>query len=384
MVNNPQYNESFLDRHSSLITRTFVWTLVLGVVFILRSFFLLMFLTFVFAYIQSQAVERLKSRISSRKIRVVLVGITFLVAIILLFNFLIPQVKDQAKLFASNSSRYLKSFDDALDRYSKDYPTVEVLVPQLKEYEPSATWDTKHSPAASLLQPLLGFSDDSTTESSNPSSLKKTIEEIKDIGGKVLAISSAFLLSLLLSFLIVLDLPRLTAGAKSLAKTKVGFIYDEAAFSIFNFCRTLGRAFEAQFFIALFNTFLTTIGMIIIGIKGEIIFLAMIVFFCSFIPIAGVFISSVPICLLALEQGGVSLMLFSVALITLIHLVEAYVLNPKIFGQHLHLNPVIVLIILTVGGKLFGVWGLVLGLPVCTYIFRQAIQYQPQESKDDA
>lgn len=357
---------------------------MLGVVFILRSFFLLMFLTFVFAYIQSQAVERLKSRISSRKIRVVLVGITFLVAIILLFNFLIPQVKDQAKLFASNSSRYLKSFDDALDRYSKDYPTVEVLVPQLKEYEPSATWDTKHSPAASLLQPLLGFSDDSTTESSNPSSLKKTIEEIKDIGGKVLAISSAFLLSLLLSFLIVLDLPRLTAGAKSLAKTKVGFIYDEAAFSIFNFCRTLGRAFEAQFFIALFNTFLTTIGMIIIGIKGEIIFLAMIVFFCSFIPIAGVFISSVPICLLALEQGGVSLMLFSVALITLIHLVEAYVLNPKIFGQHLHLNPVIVLIILTVGGKLFGVWGLVLGLPVCTYIFRQAIQYQPQESKDDA
>lgn len=382
-MNKHNKSESFLDRHSTLITTTFVWTLVLGVVFILRSFFLLMFLTFVFAYIQSQAVERLASKIKNRTSRVVLVGIGFVVAIVVLFNFLIPQVRDQAKIFAGNSGKYLKSFDDALYRYSLNHPTIDVLVPELKDYDPTAvSWDAKHSPTASLLQPLLGFSNEDSNVGSGSTTLKKTVNQIKDIGGKILAISSSFLFSILLSFLIVLDLPRLTLGAQSLARTKVGFIYEEAAFSIFSFCRTLGKAFEAQFFIALLNTILTALGMILIGIKGEILFLSMIVFFCSFIPIAGVVISSVPICLLALEQGGVSLMLLSIGLITIIHIVEAYVLNPRIFGQHLRMNPVIVLIILTVGGKLFGIWGLVLGLPICTYIVRDAIQYKSKDNLD--
>lgn len=354
---------------------------MLGLVFVLRSFFLLMFLTFVFAYIQSSAVERLQPRIPSRTARVVLVGTVFVIAIVLLFNFLIPQIRDQAKIFASNSSRYIKSFDDALYRFGKNYPTVDVMLPQLRDYNPEeGMWDPKHSPTAALLQPLVGISDSSGGSGRDSSALKKTIDQVRDIGGKILAISSAFLLALLFSFLIVLDLPRLSKSTQSLKFTKLGFIYDEAAPSIAHFCRTLGRAFEAQALIALLNTALTAIGMIIIGIKGETLFLSMIVFFCSFIPIAGVFISSVPICLLALEQGGISLLVLSILLITVIHMVEAYILNPRIYGHHLRMNAVIVLIILTIGGKLFGVWGLILGLPICTYIFRHAIQYKANDS----
>ena len=66
--------------------------------------------------------------------------------------------------------------------------------------------------------------------------------------------------------------------------------------------------------------------------------------------------------------------MIGIFLITLIHMAEAYVLNPRIYSQHLELNPVFVLIILTVAGKLFHVWGLILGLPVCTYFFNYAIR----------
>ncbi|MFM8331278.1 MAG: hypothetical protein ACKN9T_06285, partial [Candidatus Methylumidiphilus sp.] len=48
----------------------------------------------------------------------------------------------------------------------------------------------------------------------------------------------------------------------------------------------------------------------------------------------------------------------------------------KIYGSLMRINPVIVLIILTIGGKLFHMWGLVLGVPVCTYIFGYAIRCQ--------
>jgi predicted PurR-regulated permease PerM len=107
-------------------------------------------------------------------------------------------------------------------------------------------------------------------------------------------------------------------------------------------------------------------------------FLSVIVFFFSFIPVIGVFISSIPICLIALQTSGVSTMLLAVLLITVIHLIEGYILNPRIYGSYMRINPVIVLIILTVGGKLFGFWGLLLGVPVCTYLFGHAIRIRDQ------
>ena len=67
-------------------------------------------------------------------------------------------------------------------------------------------------------------------------------------------------------------------------------------------------------------------------------------------------------------------MFIAIAMVTVVHLIEAYILNPKIYGHHMRMNPVIVLIILTISGKLFHVWGLVLGVPVCTYIFGHAIR----------
>jgi predicted PurR-regulated permease PerM len=114
--------------------------------------------------------------------------------------------------------------------------------------------------------------------------------------------------------------------------------------------------------------------------------LSAIVFLCSFIPVAGVFISSTPICLLALQEvdGGFGLMLMTIAMILIVHAVETYILNPRIYGHHMRMNPVLVLIVLTIGGKLFGVWGLVLGIPIVNYVFRHAIRYPhdlPSESE---
>jgi len=45
----------------------------------------------------------------------------------------------------------------------------------------------------------------------------------------------------------------------------------------------------------------------------------------------------------------------------------------------MRINSVIILIILTVAGKLFGFWGLILGVPVCTYIFGYAIRYKEEQ-----
>ena len=156
---------------------------------------------------------------------------------------------------------------------------------------------------------------------------------------------------------------------------KVGFIYDEVADNIAGFGRVLGRALEAQLFIAICNTVLTAACIWVMGLPNLLV-LSTIVFFCSFIPVAGVFISSTPICIVAMSHYGFGTMLVAIAMILIVHFIEAYFLNPKIYGTRLRMNPVLTLIILTICGKLFGPWGLILGIPVLNYFFSHAIRYR--------
>lgn len=374
----------------SALSKILVWGAIFSVVYLLRSFSLLMFLVFIFSYIQSNVVDKLEPWIANRTARVILVGVSFLTFLILAGSFLIPQFRLQAISFATNFSTYAETLDREIEGLAHKYPIFREFVP----VAPPATirhqdWDIRHSTLARTLQPLLGLSDKAHTGEA----VMSTLTTVGNIGSTLLAISSQFLLSLLFSFLIVYDLPNLKSGVQSLRHTKLRYVYEEVGDSLVRFGRTLGRAFEAQIAIAIANTILTAIGIWMIHIRDQLAFISLVVFFCSFVPIAGVFISSVPICLLALQQGGVTKVVVVIVLITLIHTLEAYVLNPRIFGHHLRLNTVVVLILVTVSGKIFGLWGLVLCLPIATYIFKDAIQIKetdppeetpPPQSSDEA
>src|SRR5690606_20389381 len=72
------------DRIFSLGTRIFVLGLIFAILYVLRPFFLLVFLTFVFAYILEHGVHGLQHRIDNRPLRVVLVTVVFLGALITL------------------------------------------------------------------------------------------------------------------------------------------------------------------------------------------------------------------------------------------------------------------------------------------------------------
>jgi len=383
------------DRIFSLGTRVFVWGLLIGILYILRPFFLLIFLTFVFAYVQSHAVEGLSHRFQSRMYRVLLVFMVFLGLIIGTFYFLAPQVKEQTATFFRKWPDYAAQADEAIYDVAENFPTLKKLLAKSSTEEKNGTTNGDVKPQdlrTPIIQPMvtkltLGLSEGGGDQNdpNNKADLDKLLNKLTSTVANVLGVTSAFLLSILFSCLIVLDLPKLKRMVAGLANTKLDFIYEEVAGNIHEFGKVLGRALEAQLFIAICNTILTAIGIWLMGIEG-IVFLSTIVFFCSFIPVAGVFISSAPICLLALQSGdettsGIQMMFLAIGLIMLIHFIEAYFLNPRIFGHHLRMNAVLVLIVLTVGGKVFGIWGLVLGLPVVNYVFGTAIRRAKEDEE---
>ena len=394
------------DRIFSLATKAFVWSLLIAVLYLLRPFLLLIFLTFVFAYIQAHGVDGLQHRIKNRVVRVVIVGLVVLGTLFATGFTLVPQVQEQANAFLRNKDKYIEDADKEIDKFFKQYPSIHTGLGKhqrnLSEGVPVPTTGTTPAPkidkpVTEPVKPPDGQGNAAPDgkepqESAAPPAPPDPLHIVRNLVGSLtksltenpleivqsgLGYASSFLLSLLFSFLIVLDLNGLKRGIHGLSKTKLGFIYDEVADNLAGFGRVLGRALEAQLFIAICNTILTALGIWLMGIDN-ILVLSTIVFFCSFIPVVGTFISSTPICLLALQSDGVGAMLLAIGLICVIHALETYVLNPQIYGHHMHMNPVLVLIVLTIAGKLVGVWGLVLGIPIVNYVFRHAIRH-PQE-----
>ncbi|MDR3088966.1 MAG: AI-2E family transporter [Desulfobulbaceae bacterium] len=363
-----------------------VWGMLFGVIWLLRSFFLLLFLTFVFSYIQERGVRRLADRIRARIPRVLLVSFILWSLLTAAGIFLVPQVKAQATVFAGQFRSYLVRVDEEVTKLIVKYPLLEKVLPQAQDKTPENGKPSEDVPtenannngggaasvSAALMQQLLGFGEGGHDGAKN---LNQAISTIGNIGGKIAAAASSFLLALLFSFLIVLDLPDLSAKVRDLENTRLRFLYLSVAENIREFSLVLGRALEAQLIIAMINSILTAIGISMLGLAQHVAFLSVIVFLCSFLPVIGVFISSVPICLIALQVSGLQTMLLAILLVTVIHLIEGYVLNPRIYGSYMRINSVIVLIILTIAGKLFNFWGLLLGVPVCTYIFGHAIRF---------
>lgn len=355
--------------------RAIAWGALFLAIYILRSFFMLVFFTFVFSYIQIRGVYRLEKLIKNRTFRVVVTGCVILGVLTAALVFLVPKVKRQTEIFISNFSSYIERMDQELFAAGDKYPMLREIIPHLKagtpETEPLADAPPAvKSPTMALLQELAGLAE----AESGVTNVNQVIERLGGISGRIASVTSSFVLALLFSFLIVLDMPHLKRQVTELQHTKLRFIYIEVADGIKNFSNVLGKALEAQLIIAIVNSFLTAIGILMLGIGQSVAFLSVIVLFCSFIPVAGVFISSIPICLIALQTSGLQTMILAIVMIIVIHLIESYILNPRIYGTYMRINPVIVLIILTIGGKLFHIWGLILGVPVCTYLFGYAIK----------
>lgn len=139
--------------------------------------------------------------------------------------------------------------------------------------------------------------------------------------------------AMIFGFFMLWDLPTISAGVSSLSKSRLAPLHAELTPVLSVFGKLFGRALEAQARIALVNTALTAIGMWLLAIPG-IGLLSMFVFICSFIPIAGVIISTTPIGFVALTEYGFIKLALVILMVTGVHFVEVGGLCCSRLHQH--------------------------------------------------
>jgi predicted PurR-regulated permease PerM len=378
--------------------RVVIWVILFLLLWALRDFFTVVFLTFVLAIVAAPLAE-----IGMRRLRlphwaaVTLVYVLFLGVLGSFVAFVVPSVVSQLNRTIENLPSTEATVIDTKNRLIRNYPA---LREPLNGYLRSALADDRlrivelelisERQRLGLTEAQLAAAAESTVVPTGALAeyfnrqdqlllnalMAVQFQRVRQYAPTVTVMlyraTATTLLALLFSFLILIDLNRIKAGISRLRTSRVGDFYQEAAPPIARFGIVLGRAVEAQAAIAVVNTVLTLIGLLLLDIP-LVAMLSIIVFVCSFVPVLGVFISTTPIVLVALNTGGPGLSLAAIGLVILIHAIEAYVLNPIIYGRHLKLNPVLTLIILYVGYHAFGLWGMLLGVPVARYFIHDVI-----------
>ena len=385
-----------LDQFYQLNRRALIWLVLFGLLRLMRDFFSLIFLTFVLAFVALRLAGfgpkylRLPYRVS-----LVAVYLIFLTGLTGFVSYVTPNVIREATSLIGRLGDIQATLVGVKTGFVQRYPAMQrPLVGFLRsvlDEESRQRVDEKLSRETRSLgldpgligKDLNGADLDAATV--NSLARYNTLEEdllldsilaqqkvhIREYAPHAINLlyeaAVTTLLALLFSFLILIDRDRLVSQIRGLRASRLQDFYEEAAQPVVRFAYVVGRSIQAQALIALVNTALTATGLAFLGVPSLTV-LSLIVFVCGFIPVLGTFISTTPIVLVALNAGGLEKAAAVVVLVSVVHLIEAYLLNPQIFGRHLNLNPVLVLIILFVGYHAFGIWGMVLGVPVTLYV----------------
>lgn len=393
----------FYQRNRRLV----IWVILFGLLWLLRDFFALVFLTFVLATFAAPLAELGRRRLKlPHWVALSIVYLVFVIALGSFVRFVAPSVASELYRMIDNLPATEMRLLEAKNRFIDRYPTLRQPLGgflasavdenmarrvELQLADERARLSLTQADIARAVEadvPPEGALAEYFTRRDQlylNALVDELFQQVRDYAPAVVNMlysgTATILLALLFSFLILNDRGNLRRGIARLKNSRVGDFYEEAAEPIVRFGVLLGVAIKAQATIAVVNTVLTLIGLLLLGIP-LVAMLTVIVFVCSFIPVLGVFISTTPIVLVALNAGGPMLSLTAVAMVVFIHVIEAYLLNPIIYSRHLKLNPVFTLIIVYVGYHAFGIWGMLLGVPVTRYFIHDVlgVPFRDQEN----
>lgn len=311
------------------VKRVIIFALIILILYSVRSMMNLILLTFIFSFLMNRLVEFTVRRVRLNRKLLVMLLYTTIVGILTI-----------------GLVKYL--------------PLISMEISQLIKQITSFSITTHNNPLLSFIESIISSEKITAYLENGFSFLLKSFSDISKTSVQVL-------IALILSLFFLLEKPNLLEFTSKFKNSKIAPFYYEIEFFGKKFSRTFGKVIEAQFIIALVNTFLSVIVLMILGFP-QIIGLAIMIFFLGLIPVAGVIISLIPLTIIGFTIGGFLTVIYLLIAIMIIHAVEAYILNPKLMSSKTDLPVFYTFIVLIFSQNFFGVWGLIIGIPVFVFL----------------
>ena len=354
------------------------YILLILLIFIFIDFLGLFLLTFLFAFFFLSTAKFLKSKLSvlskqflflkfTKKIPlwllIIIEYILFIWLIIYIFSNIIPTIKNEVNSI-TNEFSIINNIENKQNSY--------IVEPELNDKSGSvkiivAINDFKET----ILQKLIIIDPEDNLK------ITKYIEnfwqniDITSLGEQFINFLSAFwssilkiILALILSFIFILDRKHLSKYLFKIKDSNFGFLYTEYDLLLDKGVKSFWLILKAQWTIAFFNMIITISGFYIIGLFfgnfPYILTMALVVFVLWFIPILGMWLSAIPLTLIAYINWGIDASLLVIFMILFTTILEAYYLNPKIVSSYLKVPMSLTFIILLISEHFLGLAGLLI------------------------
>ena len=272
--------------------------------------------------------------------RVLAISIIFVIIAFLLIIGLavaIPNLQRQVVIFAQNVPSYIEDADRVIDDLvTKRLP--DDFRPQLE-------------------QVLAQFSTQATAWASNISS--KAVNWVSAIISGTSQVIVALIIMPFMLFYLLRDGKGLrdyiTHFLPNKLREPVGKVLSDVNQQLANYVR--GQITVAVIVAIMFIIFFKIIGLryaVALGVTAGIL---------NLVPYLGSFLAMLPALVLGLIAGPV--MLLKVIIVFIVEqTIEGRFVSPLILGSQLNIHPITILFVLLTSGSMFGIWGVLLGIPI--------------------
>ena len=272
--------------------------------------------------------------------RVLAISIIFVIIAVLLIIGLavaIPNLQRQVVIFAQNVPSYLEDADKVIDDLvTKRLP--DDFRPQLE-------------------QVLAQFSTQATAWASNISS--KAVNWVSALISGTSQVIVALIIMPFMLFYLLRDGKGLrdyiTQFLPNKLREPVGKVLSDVNQQLANYVR--GQITVAVIVAIMFIIFFKIIGLryaVALGVTAGIL---------NLVPYLGSFLAMIPALVLGLIAGPV--MLLKVIIVFIVEqTIEGRFVSPLILGSQLNIHPITILFVLLTSGSMFGIWGVLLGIPI--------------------
>ncbi len=303
-------------------------------------------------FLEQHMLKQVTSPKARHTIAVILALIAVLVSVVILLTAMIPQIINSAKRFIDNFAVYSSQLNQLIDNLGAHTEAMGLNLSGLTNIGNQA------------LKGLTGLLD-----TSKPGNL---IDTSFTIGMSVFNL----VISCILAIYFLGDKDRLIGGVKRLMHITMS----EAAYEgTLDFCRRCHHILIRYIIFDLVDGLLIAVinlcMMAVIGLPYKAV-ISMVVGITNlaptFGPVVGCVIGSF-ILLLVNPWYALTFLIITFALQT----VDGYILKPKLFGNTLGVPSVWILIVIIIGGRLFGVIGILLAIPVAAiadFMYRDFVE----------
>lgn len=372
------------SRHTKqVLMLTMVGLLILVMIYELRSIFNPVLLAFVLAFIFNPVVETLEKLQMGRTFAVFVTYLLICGVIIATVLILIPLIGVQINIL------YEKTFVG--DAKTPSYFTTVVDVTE----KGIAKWN-EHYPQHKLEFKYL------VNQLADKKGIENMAQTLLDLSLSTLGTALETLLSIfwLLSYIVLLPLYTffLLQSMPKIWETIDHYLPRRRRDAILRTTSHMHVAisyfFRGKLIICLVKGLCTWLALELLGIKFSLIF-GVIQAIASIVPFLVLAVGLIPNLILILLEMGLSwpYLIGIFFLYGTIECVEGFVLTPWIMGKETGLHPLTVILSLLVGGKLFGLFGLIMAIPITTTLkilaqeiilpqLREVLDYQPPHEED--